>query len=325
VRYEVRLEQTKRGPAHEEPSITHERLTPLAEAKDTWIVRHPDFKPLARYGQQLDIVSLLQEEPKEEVSWEYVVIPKAPGLRSTLLEETRHKTIEQFPQLLAPRAIQLATMQLLRSWRFLQLDPFRLRLPSETADAARLARDGSNLPTVVAALPVEKQALVRADLARFVPGVANFEIISRDDELQIEVAMMDGQRLPARLLSDGTLRLLALLVLLHSSPPGALIGVEQPEDGIYPGQLRALIEELKKFALPGGELQILLNSHSPAVVAALQKTPSAIVFADLVYRDGLRSTRMRRVQDPPPDRGATAVSSKEVKRYLGTAQAEELP
>ena len=69
--------------------------------------------------------------------------------------------------------------------------------------------------------------------------------------------------------------------------------------------------------------QVLLNSHSPALVAALHHQPESLVFADLVRRgDSSQVTRMRHVwrDGDPRDRGATTVSMHEVERILATAQ-----
>ena len=68
--------------------------------------------------------------------------------------------------------------------------------------------------------------------------------IDRDEKRELLTLMMTGQEgteLPARALSDGTLRFLALSVLeLDPETPG-LICLEEPENGIHPDRIPAML------------------------------------------------------------------------------------
>lgn len=212
--------------------------------------------------------------------------------------------------------------------RVVQFEPSKLRLSSDPAAGAALAADGSNLPTALAALAPPARAQIRADLAELIPGFRSFEVVPADEELRLEVEFTDGGRVPARILSDGTLRLIALLTLLRGSPSGALIAVEEPENGIYPGRLRALMDKLVDATTPRGDVlppQVLITSHSPAILAALHGRPESLVFADLVRRgDDLRSTRMRHVRSSDgPERDPSTVSLREIERILDAARPED--
>ncbi|WP_438024269.1 AAA family ATPase [Sorangium sp. So ce233] len=227
------------------------------------------------------------------------------------------------------RALKLRRIEHeLSAIRVIHFEPSRLRLPSERAAGAALAEDGSNLPTALAALAPAARAQIRADLAELIPGFRSFEVVPMDEELRLEVEFTDGARVPARVLSDGTLRLIALLTVLRGSPSGALIAVEEPENGIYPGRLRALIDRLVEATTPKGDVlppQVLLTSHSPAILAALHGRPESLVFADLVRRgDDLRSTRMRHVRaGDGPERDPSTVSRREIERILDAARPED--
>ena len=132
----------------------------------------------------------------------------------------------------------------LRAFRFLHAEPEKLRASSERAAPRLLAPDGSNLPTALAALAPEVRAAIRADMASVLRSFRSFEVVPTGDELGVEVELTDDQKLPARVLSDGTLRLLALFTLLWSSRGGAAIAVEEVENGIHPTGLRALVVQL---------------------------------------------------------------------------------
>jgi predicted ATPase len=190
----------------------------------------------------------------------------------------------------------------LLSWRFPLVNVATLRNTSEPGSAKVLAQDGANLPTVLAALPMATGAAIQADLADLVPDVRGFEVVlPTKEQLGIDVLFTDGERVPARILSDGTLRLLGFLTFLRSARAGSVIAHEEPENGIFPGRLVALLDKLVAETEPADELpaQIILNTHSPVVLSVLGKRPSAIVLADKITRteqdSSRRSTRMRHV------------------------------
>ncbi|WP_295390434.1 AAA family ATPase [uncultured Thiodictyon sp.] len=97
------------------------------------------------------------------------------------------------------------------------------------------------------------------------------------------------------MISDGTLRALALLTLLHDPRQRGLICFEEPENGVHPARIKQLIQRLRDLVTDpqgvaeGDETlpltQLFLNSHSPVVRSALiDKTLSpiqgSILFAD---------------------------------------------
>jgi predicted ATPase len=108
--------------------------------------------------------------------------------------------------------------------------------------------------------------------------------------------------------------------MLRSEPSLSLIGIEEPENGVYPGRLRALLSFLQETAPPP---QILLTSHSPVVLAALRAAPERLRFIDLVRRDGQLVTRARTVA-PTADRnrGRFTISLREIDALLEAADSE---
>jgi hypothetical protein len=298
-------------------------------AEDTWIVAHPTFASFADHREEDDLLVTLEPNASPFEAAQRTLTTNY--LRSNVhdsREVGRNRSILSLGagSFFAP-VVGLVAEEIGR-FRFVHLEPSRLRLSSDRAAGAVLSADGSNLPTALAALTPEVRLQVRADLAELIPGFRSFEVLPSDEELRLEVEFTDGARVPARVLSDGTLRLIALLTLLRSSRPGALIALEEPENGIYPGRLRALMEKLIDATTSEGDVlppQVLLTSHSPAILAALHERPETLVFADLIRRGAdLRSTRMRRVQaGEGPPREPAAVSIREIERLLEAARPEE--
>ena len=134
------------------------------------------------------------------------------------------------------------------------------------------------------------------------------------------------------------MRVLALLTMLHDPRHRGLVCFEEPENGIHPARLSALIDVLRRMVTRADRApydvseslnQMLLNSHSPVVLSHL--ADHEFVFADTVtrvdtqVRTRQRKTRMRAVI--PKDQGELELSPAErgdyvtrfdVSRYLGT-------
>lgn len=230
----------------------------------------------------------------------------------------------------------------------LDLVPETLRRPSREDAAERLARDGSNLAAALAALEGvdEGEGRTRLDvlqesLARLVPGVRGVEVRYDEEvaEYRLSILTRDGTKLPARLASDGTLRTLALLTALHV-PQGGTLCFEEPENGLHPGQLRALIDVLvERTAARSPAMQVIATSHSPVVLAALLEARRAapdqigLYFMDTARHipegatDPSQTTtvsRARRIGEEG-ESGRDVVPWREVERYLHTATIEEAP
>jgi len=65
----------------------------------------------------------------------------------------------------------------------------------------------------------------------------------------------------AKFVSDGTIKMLAYLVLLSDPRPYPLLCIEEPENQLYPRLLEELAEEFRHYANRGE--QVLVSTHSP--------------------------------------------------------------
>jgi predicted ATPase len=99
-------------------------------------------------------------------------------------------------------------------------------------------------------------------------------------------------------MSDGSLKLLAYLLLMEDPDPAPLIGIEEPENGLHHQLLAILAQELQAFALRERGPQILVTTHSPYFVDAL--TPDEVWILDKGadgYSTVTRASDIRGVQD----------------------------
>jgi len=221
-------------------------------------------------------------------------------------------THAEFPHLYALR-------DLFASTRFLEINPQSARRPNDRFEKRILKADASNLAAVLARLRDETRSESRSDgviadismdLATLIPSVHRVEISDNPaaKEYSFGIATADHLQFSSRVISDGTLRLLALLAILDDPTRRGILCFEEPENGIHEGRIPTLVGLLRGSVPTAATLgadkmfQILVNTHSPAVMAALQQ--DEIVAADSVNVidpiSKLRrvKTRMRRLPDP---------------------------
>lgn len=70
--------------------------------------------------------------------------------------------------------------------------------------------------------------------------------------------------MPARVVSEGTLRMLGLLALGGVKEPPALVGFEEPENGVHPRWIRDIAKILASRA-ESGDTQLVVTTHSPVL------------------------------------------------------------
>jgi predicted ATPase len=164
--------------------------------------------------------------------------------------------------------------------------PQRVDLPDDF-----LLEDASNLGLVLSDLlnrPATKKVLLER-LRRFYERVVDITIKVQGGTVQV-FFHEEGLKaaVPAIRLSDGTLRYLCLLTILCHPEPPPLICIEEPEIGLHPDVLPDLGELLVEAS---ARTQLVVTTHSDALVSALSETPESI----LVCERGDDGTTLRRL------------------------------
>jgi len=92
--------------------------------------------------------------------------------------------------------------------------------------------------------------------------------------LYVQVIYSSGLRVPAWLLSDGTLRMLALTLIAYIAPDEPHIYmIEEPENGVYPKAIEAIFDSLSSVY----DGQVFLATHSPLLLA-LAEPDQLLIF-----------------------------------------------
>lgn len=195
-------------------------------------------------------------------------VPAAPSPKTILggINTDSHPTV-------------LAARREMQSWSLLQLEPSALRQPDNFSAEARVSPNGAHLPATL--LRLKATAAVANQLSSLISDVRSISV-DQDEGRRLNtlvVTSRDGVSHPARALSDGTLRFLALSVLSADPEAGRLICLEEPENGIHPSRIPAMLNLLESIAVDPQEAvdaisnplrQVIVNTHSPSVVSSLK-------------------------------------------------------
>ena len=160
----------------------------------------------------------------------------------------------------------------LREMSFYSIFPDTLREPQRPLSSYPLDEHGGNLNSVIRTMRDRRRTEVdriRSALTDMVPGVKNFKITQAGGYLTAALSseLNEGEAwFDASQCSDGTLRILGILVALHQHPARSFVAVEEPELTVHPGVLSALAEELLEASQRS---QILVSTHSPDLIARL--------------------------------------------------------
>jgi len=207
-----------------------------------------------------------------------------------------------------------ALKKLIAGPQFLEINPSEARKANDRFEDKRLKSNASNLAASLSEIqrlsatenrPAGAIADISADLAMLIPQVKNVRVLddTKNREYAFDVEVRDGTSFSSRVISDGTIRLLALLAVIDDPNRQGILCFEEPENGVHEGRIPDLISLLRDATEvqneDGDYFQVLLNTHSPAVMRSLH--PEEVLFADMVRSvpaegdDSQIRTRMRRI------------------------------
>jgi predicted ATPase len=202
--------------------------------------------------------------------------------------------------------------QEMQSWGVIQLDPLFLREPDSFGSPTAMTSNGAHLaahlfqiassgrggadgkPTMNTDQVYGQVAIRLSELIHEVRRVW----VDKDESRKLLTLMAEGRdktSLPARALSAGTLRFLALATLELDSREG-LLCFEEPENGIHPERIAAMLRLLQDIAVDVNEpvdfenplRQVIVNTHSPAVVTQVPDDSLLVAEPYDEVRDGKR-------------------------------------
>jgi predicted ATPase len=154
----------------------------------------------------------------------------------------------------------------LENWLFFYFEPREhMRASNPVKEVRHIGLMGEELAAFLNTLKALDERQFRAvekALHTIMPNVQGIGVeVTKLGEVELTLKE-NGIPVPARILSEGTLRILGLLSLAGAKEQPSLVGFEEPENGIHPRRIQ-LVAELLRTRASSGETQYIVTTHSP--------------------------------------------------------------
>jgi len=266
--------------------------------ENLWLRPHTDKRNESAQQQVLfpDLKALpealvIQEGRHTPEGWKKVLTKKSESGNDYFLSETTHWNN---PFRLGPQKLALANLpedeerfpvatwvkrMLMEGTQRLVLNSEAMRKPAPPGSPTDFQPDGSNLPWVIEALQGRAPESFRRWVEHLQTALTDLETVvtierPEDRHRYLQIVYRNGCRLPSWVVSDGTLRLLALTLIAYLEGPPRIYLIEEPENGIHPLAVETLFQSLSSAY----SVQILCASHSP-VILSRAKPEQLLCFA----------------------------------------------
>jgi len=235
-----------------------------------------------------------------------------------------------------------ALRRFITGWYLSYLSADASRGTPEAGPQERLSQTGDNLPNVIQYLGErypQRLTQILSTLSRRVPHLERVDAELLADGrllLQIKDAPFDRPIL-AKFASDGTLKMLAYLTVLHDPAPPQLIAIEEPENYLHPRLLPELAEECRTAT---ARTQLMITTHSPFFVNGVEPKELWVLYRDeRGFTQAMRASEMKGIPElmaeggklghlwmegffeagDPLTRGGRPLASKKNREQSGTA------
>jgi predicted ATPase len=173
----------------------------------------------------------------------------------------------------------LRIQRFLREMTFYTIFPNTLREPQKPSPSRTLSDHGENLATIARRLKTAgKHSEIVATLNNVVGGIRDLDVQQAGGFLvtQLLHSMSQDQTTWFDLSqeSDGTLRLLGILVALSQRANVSFVAIEEPELTLHPGAVAILSDILKEAA---ARRQLLITTQSPDLISRFAANDLRIV------------------------------------------------
>ena len=164
-----------------------------------------------------------------------------------------------------------AVFRFLSRMRTYRIEPEAMRAMQEPDGGAELRSDGRNAASVLRQIlrSPEYRERIRQLLASVVPGTVDVRPKRHGNKLTLEFTQDRAGAEPVKFeafsMSDGTLRVLGLIMAVFQRPAPSVLVIEEPEASMHPGALGSILDVLQ---LASQSMQVVVTTHSPDILDA---------------------------------------------------------
>jgi predicted ATPase len=285
LRYELSIKRFTNQVGIEDLEITNERLIHLNNKDDFWVRIIPkrtldSWRPKIELGRRRT-VSYIDTIIEQGI---VLIAVRQDGSMGSgkrfIMNKATRTVLSSFDSVDYPHA--LAAKEEMKSWSFLQLNPEDLRKASnKNNDYDNITPSGKNLAAALYRIKqIDAYSLkeISRKLNTFLPNFTEVDVIDDNENKQylIKLKDIDKKEFSSRVLSEGTLRILALCILEFDDKHTGLLCFEEPENGIHPFRIKAMTKLLKDLSIDFNDIdlplrQVIVNTHSPVLVGNMHK------------------------------------------------------
>jgi predicted ATPase len=284
LRYELSIKRITNSSGIEDLLVSKENLIKLNHQEDKWI--NLISKKTLEYWRPKVItgkrgIPYIQTEIENGLPTILVSQDGTTGNKRRFpLSNATRTVLSSFDTVDFPHV--LAAKEEMKSWKFLQLNPEDLRqATSKNNGEDTISTSGRNLAAALYRIKQEDNYALKEisrKLNKFLPNFIEVDVIDDKENKQYLIKLKDVEKkeFSSRVLSEGTLRILALCILEFDEKHTGLLCFEEPENGIHPFRIKAMTELLKDLSVDFNEKeiplrQVIVNTHSPVLVGNLMK------------------------------------------------------
>jgi len=181
--------------------------------------------------------------------------PLQSGLANLPMDETKFPATAWFKN------------RLLEGVQMVVLDNQWLHASSPPGEGNAKLFDGLQLARRIYRLSSSSPAAFDAWIRHLQTALPDIEAIKtvfrpEDKNRYVMVRYKNGIEVPAWMLSDGTLRLMALTLIAYGAPDDGVYLIEEPEVGVHPSALETIVQSLSSVY----DGQVIIATHSPLLV-----------------------------------------------------------
>jgi len=225
--------------------VMDERLEALTRSADGPLRpdkrRHPF---LERVGERLRLRMEGQARPMEYET----------GLTYAIVSQPVHPP--HYPHLIAFR-------EEVAQWQFYYFEPRLMREEAPVKQVRQLSPFGGDLAAFYYTLKntnPDQFHNLQQTLRSLIPSVEDVDAeLTQEGKIRLKVKEK-GVEFSAKVVSEGTLRVLGLMAILSPTNQATVIGFEEPENGVHPRRLKLIADMLQNASQ---HRQVIVNTHSP--------------------------------------------------------------